>query len=152
MKNIILWMFILTSSSLFSQSNSGHLYVNSSNVAVDGYDLTTYFTQNKAVEGSKKFSTNYEGVTYYFKSEKNKQLFLENPEKYLTSYGGWCAYAMGAKSEKVSIDPETFIITDENLYLFYNSYFSDTSEKWNKDPNGLRIKADKNWINTLTKN
>jgi YHS domain-containing protein len=35
------------------------------------------------VEGSKKFSTNYEGVTYYFKSEKNKQLFLENPEKYL---------------------------------------------------------------------
>ena len=59
---------------------------------------------------------------------------------------------MGEKAEKVSIDPETFIITDGKLYLFYNSYFNDTSEKWNVDPNGLRIKADRNWINTLKNN
>jgi beta-xylosidase len=35
---------------------------------------------------------------------------------------------MGEKAEKVTIDPETFIITDGKLYLFYNSYFNDTSE------------------------
>lgn len=152
MKNIILGMFILTSFSLFSQNNSTHLHISSSKLAVDGYDLTTYFTQNKAVEGSKKFSANHQGAIYYFKSDENKQLFLKNPEKYLPQYGGWCAYAMGEKSEKVSIDPETFIITDGKLYLFYNSYFNDTSEKWNKDPNGLKIKADRNWINTLSNN
>lgn len=137
-------MFMLTSFSLFSQTNSDHLLLNSSKVAVDGYDLTTYFTENKAVEGSKKFSTKQHGAIYHFKSEENKQLFLKNPERYLPEYGGWCAYAMGAKAEKVSIDPETFIITDGKLYLFYNSYFNDTSEKWNKNPKGLKDKADKN--------
>ncbi|MEJ6794786.1 MAG: YHS domain-containing (seleno)protein [Flavobacteriales bacterium] len=152
MKNVILWMFLLTSLSLFSQTKSNHLYLSASKVAIDGYDLTTYFTLNKAIEGSKKFSTKHEGATYYFKSEQNKQQFLKNPEKFLPQYGGWCAYAMGEKAEKVSIDPETFIITDGKLYLFYNSYFNDTSEKWNVDPNGLRIKADRNWINTLKNN
>jgi YHS domain-containing protein len=145
-------MFILTSFSLFSQTNSDHLLLNSSKVAVDGYDLTTYFTENKAVEGSKKFSTKQHGAIYYFKSEENKQLFLKNPERYLPEYGGWCAYAMGAKAEKVSIDPETFIITDGKLYLFYNSYFNDTSEKWNENPKGLKDKADKNWIKTIKNN
>ena len=60
----------------------------------------------------------HEGATYYFKSEQNKQQFLKIPEKFLTQYGGWCAYAVGGKAEKVSIDPETFIITDGKLYLF----------------------------------
>jgi YHS domain-containing protein len=149
MKKVILWMLLLTSLSLFSQTNSNHLYLSASKVAIDGYDLTSYFTLNKAIKGSKKISAKYEGATYYFKSEQNKQEFLKSPEKFLPQYGGWCAYAMGAKAEKVSIDPETFIITDGKLYLFYNSYFNDTSEKWNSDPNGLRIKADRNWINTL---
>lgn len=143
---------ILSSSSLFGQTKSDHFLLNSSKVAVDGYDLTAYFTENKAIEGSKKFSTNYQGAIYYFNSEKNKKLFLKNPEKYLPEYGGWCAYAMGAKAEKVSIDPKTFIITDGKLYLFYNSYFNDTSEKWNKNPNELKEKADKNWINTIRNN
>ena len=89
------------------------------------------------------------GIIAIILASKGKALYLENPEKYLPQYGGWCAYAMGEKAEKVTIDPETFIITDGKLYLFYNSYFNDTSEKWNKEPEVLKVKADKNWNLTL---
>ena len=41
MKNVFLWMFLLTSLSLFSQTKSNHLYLSASKVAIDGYDLTT---------------------------------------------------------------------------------------------------------------
>jgi YHS domain-containing protein len=145
-------MLTLASFTLFSQPNSSHLYLNSSKVAIDGYDLTSYFTDNKAIKGSEKFKAEHKGAVYFFKSKENKQTFLDNPTKYLPEYGGWCAYAMGAKAEKVSIDPKTFIITDGKLYLFYNSYFNDTSEKWKKDDKRLKIKADKNWINTIKNN
>jgi hypothetical protein len=53
---------------------------------------------------------------------------------------------MGAKGEKVEIDPETFKIIDGKLYLFYNAYFNNTLTSWNKDEKNLKAKADKNWL------
>ena len=70
----------------------------------------SYFTESKAVKGSKDKAVVYEGVTYYFSSVTNKDEFKKNPAKYEPSYGGWCSYAMGVKGEKVSIDPKTFKI------------------------------------------
>ena len=114
-------------------------------VAINGYDPVAYFTENKAKEGSKSIRTDYKGVTYYFASEKDKNLFIASPAKYEPEYGGWCAYAMGAKGEKVEVDPETFKIVDGKLYLFYNKFFNNTLKSWNKDEVGLKKKADNNW-------
>ncbi|MEN9569980.1 MAG: hypothetical protein RL172_1211, partial [Bacteroidota bacterium] len=60
---------------------------------------------------------------------------------------GWCAYAMGAKGQKVTIDPETFKIRNGKLYLFYNKLFNNTLKDWNKDEPALCAKADTNWTN-----
>jgi YHS domain-containing protein len=120
-----------------------------SSLAIEGYDPVAYFTQNKSLKGSKAHALNHEGVTYYFASAQNKELFKANPSKYEPQYGGWCAYAMGAKGEKVSIDPETFKILNGKLYLFYNSYFNNTLKSWNKDENNLREKADLNWTRII---
>jgi YHS domain-containing protein len=114
-------------------------------IAIQGYDPVGYFTENKAVEGKKEFATFYEGSTYYFSSEQNKELFKKDPAKYEPLYGGWCAYAMGANGEKVEVDPETFKIIDGKLYLFYNKYLNNTLNKWNKDESNLKSKADLNW-------
>jgi hypothetical protein len=86
-------------------------------------------------------------VYYHFSSPENKKEFRKNPSKYEPEYGGWCAYAMGAKGEKVSIDPETFKIINGKLYLFYNSFFNNTLKSWNKDETNLKAKADVNWEN-----
>ena len=114
-------------------------------LAISGYDPVTYFTQNKAVKGSKENAVLYEGVTYYFSSALNKDEFKKNPAKYEPEYGGWCAYAMGAKGEKVEVDPKTFKIVNGKLNLFYNKFFNNTLSDWNKDEANLKKKADANW-------
>jgi len=114
-------------------------------VALDGYDPVAYILQNKAVKGSKEQAVFYQGVTYYFSSVANKEEFKKNPSRYEPEYGGWCAYAMGEKGEKVSVDPKTFKIIDGKLYLFYNKFFNNTLIDWNKDEVNLKKRAQVNW-------
>src|SRR5438105_4719456 len=74
-------------------------------LAIEGYDPVAYFTLSKAVKGSKDVALFHQGITYHFSSAANKEEFKKNPSKYEPQYGGWCAYAMGAKGEKVTVDP-----------------------------------------------
>jgi YHS domain-containing protein len=117
----------------------------SDGVAINGYDPVAYFKMNKAVKGNKDLTVYAGGVTYYFSSEENKDEFKKSPAKYEPQYGGWCAYAMGKKGTKVDIDPATFKIIDGKLYLYYNRYFVNTLNYWNKDEPNLKKNADDNW-------
>ena len=126
-----------------------HLNLDKSNKAIQGYDPVSYFTVNKAEKGSKQFQVEREGIIYWFKSQENKNLFEKNEEKYIPTYGGWCAYAMGVNGEKVKIDPQTFKIIDGKLYLFYNFYFTNTLDKWNEDEATFKKVADTNWAKIL---
>lgn len=113
--------------------------------AAEGYDVVAYFN-NEAKEGLKKYTTTYDGVKYKFASDKNLKVFLETPVRYLPQYGGYCAYAIALKSKKVSIDPETFEVRDGKLYLFYNSWGTNTLKLWKQEqPNILVKKGNKNW-------
>jgi YHS domain-containing protein len=114
-------------------------------VAIQGYDPVAYFTQNKAVKGKKDLATQFDGVTYYFSTPENKEMFRRAPATYEPAYGGWCAYAMGAKGEKVTVDPATFKIIQHKLYLFYNRFFNNTLNDWNKNETNLKNQADANW-------
>ena len=111
----------------------------------EGYDVVAYFN-NQAIEGKKEFATTYDDVNFKFSSEKNRKLFINNPEKYIPQYGGYCAYAVAVNAKKVDVDPETFEIRDGKLYLFYNSWGNNTLKTWKKNNvKGLQTKADKNW-------
>jgi len=114
-------------------------------IALSGYDPVAYFKHGKAVEGKKEYAVTTEGVTFYCSSSSNKDLLQKNPLAYEPQYGGWCAYAMGSNGEKVEVDPETFKIIDNKLYLYYNAYFNNTLKNWNKDETNLKQKADVNW-------
>ena len=119
----------------------------SKQVAISGYDPVAYFTQAKAIEGSRNISYEYQGIIYYFSSESNKEQFKKSPASFEPQYGGWCAYAMGSSGEKVEIDPATFKIINGKLYLFYNKFFNNTLKSWNKEEAKLKAKADTNWTN-----
>lgn len=118
-------------------------------LAIEGYDPVAYFTQQKAIEGKKEIALTDNGVTYHFATTQDRDLFKANPTKYEPQYGGWCAYAMGAKGEKVEIDPQTFKLVDNKLYLFYNKFFNNTKKSWDKDEANLKTKADANWAKTI---
>lgn len=114
-------------------------------LALQGYDPVAYFNQNKAIKGNKSMAAVAEGVTYYFATAANRDLFLKDFKKYEPQYGGWCAFAMGSSGEKVEIDPETFKILNGKLYLFYHTWVNNTLTKWNENEANLKAKADKNW-------
>ncbi|MDO8317376.1 MAG: YHS domain-containing (seleno)protein [Flavobacterium sp.] len=147
MKKLLFIITILCTLSVFSQKDSKrvtHFNIEKS-IAIQGYDPVAYFKQGKAVKGRKEIAATHEGVVYYFSMAVNKEYFLKNPSKFEPQYGGWCAFAMGDSNEKVSVNPETFKITNGKLYLFYNAYFNNTLKSWNKQENALMMKADANW-------
>ncbi|MEQ9565919.1 MAG: YHS domain-containing (seleno)protein [Porticoccaceae bacterium] len=90
------------------------------NLAIEGYDTVAYFTDGKAIEGKKEFQTEWMGANWRFANEDNLALFLEDPEKYVPQYGGYCAYAV-SNDTLASIDPEQFHIHNGKLYLNYNA-------------------------------
>ena len=119
--------------------------------AAEGYDVVAYFNKI-AVKGNVKFATTHKGAGYKFSSLENLEKFKKAPDKYAPQYGGWCAYAVALKSKKVGIDPKTYEIRDGKLYLFYNSWGTDTLKLWLKEkPAKLKIAADKNWAK-ITRN
>lgn len=148
MKKIaVILVVLLFSITTFAQSTAKRVkeFNLENKVAIQGYDPVAYFTQKKAVKGKSSITTTYDGVTYNFSSQANKDLFLKKPSSYEPQYGGWCAFAMGDYGEKVEINPETFKIIDGKLYLYYNAFFNNTLKSWNKDETNLKKKADANW-------
>ncbi|MEQ9425253.1 MAG: YHS domain-containing (seleno)protein [Cyclobacteriaceae bacterium] len=139
---------LIVSMALSAQSQitgaSSHLNIGD-NLAIEGYDPVSYFNGKKPVKGNTDYQYDHMGATYRFANSGNMDSFKANPEKYMPVYGGWCAYAMGATGDKVEVDPETFKIIDDKLYLFYNFFFNNTLKDWNKDEASLKQKADKNW-------
>ncbi|OEE13217.1 YHS domain-containing (seleno)protein [Vibrio cyclitrophicus] len=113
-----------------------------SSKALDGYDTVAYFTSGKPVEGSQKFSTEYKGADWYFSSEKNLTLFVNNPEKYAPQYGGYCAWAVSAKSDFAPGDPHQWTIVDNKLYLNYDQ---EIKQRWEQDQAQHIQQADKVW-------
>ena len=120
------------------------------NVALQGYDVVSYF-MGAPQEGKKLVAYDYFGVNYWFNNTENLELFKKQPEKFEPAYGGWCAYAMGNKGEKIKVDPGTYKIIDGKLYMFYNFYLNNTLINWNKDEHQLRIRADDNWLKFFNK-
>lgn len=146
-RTFVMTLFLLSGTIIYGQQGERQKQFNLSDghLAIQGYDPVGYFTEHKAVEGKSAFKKEYKGIVYQFSSKQHLDMFASSPEKYEPEYGGWCAYAMGAKGEKVEVDPETFKIIDGKLYLFYNKFFNNTLKSWNKDEGHLKQQADKNW-------
>ena len=142
MKHLSILLFLAITANLFSQESH---FNTKKGYAAEGYDVVSYFMQ-KAEKGDKKFTAEYDSVKYKFSSKEHLETFQKAPEKYAPQYGGYCAYAIGLKSEKVSVDPKTFEIRDGKLYLFYNSWGTNTLKLWKEEgAEKLQKQADINW-------
>ena len=108
---------------------------------LSGYDPVAYFSDAKPIRGSGYYEVTYQGVTYVFASEDHKRQFLDNPERYLPAYGGYCAYGV-SRGKKFVADPEVWKIVEGILYLNLDK---NVQQKWDKDIPGYIKKADANW-------
>ncbi len=116
-----------------------------SNVAVSGYDTVAYFTENKPVKGSKKFSTKYKGTKWQFKNAENLALFKADPAAYAPQYGGYCAFAV-SQNQTAKGDPTQWTIHKGKLYLNYDA---TVKKMWTADKEGFIVKANSYWPKVL---
>ncbi len=110
-------------------------------LAINGYDTVAYFTQNEAIEGKSDFVADYKGAIWQFATAKNRDMFLEMPEKYAPQFEGYCAYA-AANGSVAKTEPDQWSIVDGKLYLNYNfliklrwdasqaDFIKDANQKW----------------------
>jgi YHS domain-containing protein len=143
---LILLITVLGTTCTFAQTEAQRKqhFNTKKSIALEGYDPVSYFS-GKPKEGKSEYRITHHGVIYQFSSTANLNTFKSNPTKYEPAYGGWCAYAMGENGEKVKIDPETYKIIDNKLYLFYNFWGNNTLTDWNKLEKKLKESADRNW-------
>jgi len=111
-------------------------------LAIKGYYTVAYFKAGKAVQGNESFTFPWHGMTWYFSTKENRDLFAASPEKYAPQYDGYCAWAM-TESRKAHTDPEVWKIVDKKLYL---NCSTAAYEKWSRDISGNIKKADAIWL------
>lgn len=109
------------------------LNLEESGLAIHGYDPVAYFTDGAAIEGKADIAAAHNGATYRFASAEHRNQFLEDPEKYLPQYGGYCAFGTSI-GKKFNGDPTAWRVVDGKLYL-----------NLIEDVPGRIAQADKNW-------
>jgi len=102
--------------------------VNNQNIALHGYDPVSYF-QSKPTKGLNSLSYEYNKVNYIFSNKKNKTIFMDNPDKHIPVFGGYCAYGVRV-GKKLDIDPNAYAIEAGRLYMLLNR---STKNLWDKD-------------------
>ncbi len=102
-------------------------------VALGGYDAVSYFTESKAVKGSKAHALDWKSATWLFSSDANRQRFKASPQAFAPQYGGYCSNQMSLGNLS-DIDAEVWRIIDNKLYLFGHDagrvrWASDTGQR-----------------------
>lgn len=131
-------------------AQAGEQYVDESGFAISGYDAVAYFDlkqnavgdrQPEAVPGKALITAEYNGATWAFSSEANRDKFVADPAKYAPAYDGHCAYGL-AQGGKVPANPNLWRIVDGKLYL---NITPNVVGFWESDIPGNLTKADENW-------
>jgi hypothetical protein len=124
-------------------AGSGESLINkgADHVAIEGYDTVAYFTEDRAVKGSKDYEFEWHDARWHFSSDKHRDLFASDPERYAPQFGGLCAGAM-RRGVVVKADPEAWTIVDGKLYMKVNKEFRD---EWRQDPANNIKQANEAW-------
>jgi YHS domain-containing protein len=120
---------------------AGESNVDSSGLALKGYDPVAYFAEGKPLQGKAELTARHEGATYRFASAANRDAFAAAPAKYAPQYGGYCAFGT-ASGYKAPIEPDAWTIVDGKLYLNYNR---EVRSRWSTDIPGYIRKAEAQW-------
>lgn len=107
-----------------------------------GYDVVSYFTDKKPMQGSDKFTVAHGGVTWQFASAEHRDMFKADPGKYAPQYGGFCAWGV-AQGKLFDVDPANgWTVSNGKLYLNFNE---DLNKTFARDTAGFINKAEDNW-------
>ena len=113
--------------------------------ALQGYDPVAFHSVGRAVKANPYISAEYAGYNFLFASEKNRDLFSENPDRFMPAFGGYCAFGVSlGVFFPVEIDTWEII----NGKLIFN-YSKGISEKFHENLEENMKRAETNWSETM---
>ncbi|MEO0765733.1 MAG: YHS domain-containing (seleno)protein [Pseudomonadota bacterium] len=136
---------------LATSAFAGPQYLDETGYAVSGYDVVAYFdleqapvgqSQPAGVPGKASITAEYNGATFAFSTEANRDAFVADPAKYAPQYDGHCAYGV-AKGGKVPGNPNLWRIVDGKLFLNINPAVVGF---WEEDIPGNLELSEGNWV------
>ena len=72
-------------------------------VVLEGYCPVCVIKIKKWVRGNPHYAATYDGKTYYFPGEDQKQMFLADPAKYVPALGGDCTVCSSPSIAKTEV-------------------------------------------------
>ena len=129
---------------------AGDQYVDETGFAVSGYDVVAYFSLDQApvgaaqpegIKGNSAITAEYNGATFAFSTEANRDAFQADPAKFAPQFDGHCAYGV-SKGGKVPANPNLWRIVDGKLYL---NITKNVVGFWEEDIPGNITLAEGNW-------
>ena len=116
-------------------------------LALQGYDVTTYFDNSAAIKGKDAYQAVYKDKRYLFVSQENLQKFAASPEQFLPQFGGYCAHSVSLETPMQS-NPAIYTVEEGNLFLFNSN---EAKDAWAKQPTEMIGNARKYWTYEATK-
>lgn len=110
-------------------------------LGLHGFDPVSMFKADAPAIGQAAFTSEYDGVDYYFASAETKAAFDADPTLMLPQFGGFCAFGVKV-GKKLDGDVRYADIVDGKLYLFVNQAIFD---KYLEDRAGVIAGAHAQW-------
>lgn len=125
----------------YDESSPSAVNVDAKGVGLRGNDPVAYFTVGAPTAGKPSLSASHNGVTYFFASAANRDVFKAHPDAYAPQFGGFCAMGVSL-DKKLDGDPAVWRVVDNKLYLNVNK---DAQKRWLEDVPGNVSKAETEW-------
>jgi YHS domain-containing protein len=87
-------------------------------VALEGYCPICVTNMGKWIKGSPAHQATYDGKAYYFPSEREREVFVSDPAKYVPALGGDCTVCYAKMGKRVPGDIRHAAIHEGRLHLF----------------------------------
>jgi hypothetical protein len=110
-------------------------------VAIEGYDPVSYFIDREPRLGLPDFEYVWSGVSWYFVSAANRDVFARNPTTYAPQFGGHCVMSL-SRGYLSDGKPRLYLIEALRLYFFYSTANRDAFLMSKSE--ALKVAAD-NW-------
>ncbi len=116
-RHLALGMVLAISATMVFAEASAPLNKTSDGIAMDGFDVVSYFTDAAPAKGDASFAVEHEGAQWLFSSQEHADAFSADPARYAPKNNGWCSYAVsegyGAEVDFVN----GWSVVDDALYL-----------------------------------
>ena len=89
--------------------------------ALGGYCPVCVIEMKSWMKGSPNYAAEFDGKTYYFPGDKQRTMFLANPDKYAPVLGGDCTVCLADAGKRMPGNIQHASIYQDRLFLFPNA-------------------------------